>query len=135
MINHRGHTDEVIAALEAVGLVVGDHEAPEGAGRQGDGSFDPYVVVYRIPGGNRSGSLEDPAEDGEFIYQVTCVGGSRRQAEWALDKTEVLFEGLEVDGRAVTVVPHENPGTPREDDVTPAIFTATPRFRLMSTPS
>lgn len=135
-IQFRDHTDAVIAALTAGDLTVGDHKAPDGAGRQGDGAFREYVVVYRIPGGRRSGNLEDPYGDAEFIYQITCVGTSRRQAEWLADNVdELLLAGVDVDGRSVRVVPHGNPGDPREDDVNPSIFSATPRYRLMSTPS
>jgi hypothetical protein len=134
-IQFRAHTDAVIALLEGQDLLVGDHEAPDGAGEQGDGSFVHYVVVYRIPGGKRSGTLADPHGDADFIYQVTCVGSSRRQAEWLADKAEALLAGVTVEGRRIHVVPHGNPGIPREDDVTPSIFTMAPRYRLMSSPA
>lgn len=130
----REHTDAVIAALEAQ-LTVGDAVAPKGAGRQEDGDFSKYVVVYRITGGNRSGNLDDPDGDGEFIYQVTCVGESRQQAEWLVDKAEELLANVALEDRDVTVRPHSNPGVLRDDTVTPPIFYATPRFRLKTTPA
>lgn len=134
-IQFRAHTDAVIAALVAGGLLVGDGTAPQDGGRQEDGSFVQYVVVYRIPGGSRSGNLDDPYGDAEFIYQVTCVGSSRRQAEWLADKAEVLLAGVTVTGRQISVAPHGNPGEAREDDVTPSIFYMTPRYRLRTTPA
>lgn len=132
----RKHTDAVIAALEGAALVVGDHEAPEGAGRQPDETFDKYVVVYKIPGGKRSGNLDDPDGDAELIYQVTCVGSSRNEAEWLADKVDVtLRAGISVAGRDVTVRPDGTHGLPRDDNVTPPIFSATPRFRVKTTPA
>lgn len=132
----RAHTDAVITTLTNAGLTVGDGEAPEGAGRQPDGTFDKYVVVYRIPGGARGGRLDGTFVDGELIYQVTCVGGSRKSAEWLADEVdEALLAGVAVTGRSIRVIPHGNPGGAREDNETPAIFNATPRYRLKTTPS
>jgi hypothetical protein len=132
----RAHTDGVIAALVDAGLAVGDHEAPDDAGRQTDGSFDKYVVVYRIPGGSRSGNLDDPYGDAEFIYQVTSVGSSRKEVEWLCDKVDpAMLAGVSVDGRSIEVVPHGNPGIPRDDDESPPIWSAASRYRLISTPS
>lgn len=132
----RAHTDAVIAALEAAGLVVGDAEAPTDV----DPREDPYVVVYPIAGResfgtSRSGSLEEPFEDAELVYQVTCAGGSRKEVEWLADKVEVLLDGVTVAGRRIHVVPEMNPGVTRTSNETPPIFEATPRYRLMSTPS
>lgn len=136
-VEFRAHTEGVIAALEAEAqFPVGDHKAPDGGGRQTDGSFDKYVVVYRIPGGSRGGNLDGAYGDAELIYQVTCVGSSARQAEWLADRVdEALLGGVSVSGRRVRVIPHDNPAGAREDDVTPSIFSATPRYRLMTTPS
>lgn len=134
-IGFREHTDAVITALEDAGLTVGDGEAPADAGRQADGSFDHYVVVYSIPGGARSGTLEAPFEDGDLIFQVTCVGESRRQAEWLVDKAEDILDGVTVAGRRIHAMPESNPGVTRDDDLSPPLFYATPRYRLMTTPS
>lgn len=126
--SQRKHTDGVIAALEAAGLTVGDGEAPSGS--------PPYVNVHAIPGGRAFGSLEEPHEDAELVYQVTCVGTTREQAEWLADKSMVLLDGVTVDGRSIAFVELDSlPGSRRDTSVTPEVWQATPRFRLKSTPS
>lgn len=128
MISQREHTGAVIAKLESLGLTVGDGEKPEGA-------TVPYCVVYPIPGGGLSGTIDDPNEDGELVYQVTCVGETREQAEWAVDKTLGLLEGISVAGRYIArVLVDSMPGIRREDEPSTTLFIATPRFRVMTTP-
>lgn len=123
----REHTDGVIAALEGVGLTVGDGTAA--------GLTAPYAVVYNITGGDMSGTLENPYEDAELIYQVTCVGKTREQAEWVVDKAMVLVDGFEVEGRHIALVrPDGGPGTRPDYDVTPPLFFSTPRFTIYTTP-
>lgn len=124
----REHTDAVIAALEAADLSVGDAEAPD--------AQPPYVVVYAIPGGRAFGSLAEPHEDAELVYQITCVGKTREQAEWLADKAMVLLDGLTVDGRSIAFVTLDSlPGVQRQTEPTPAVFLSTPRFRVYSTPT
>lgn len=124
--SQRRHTDGVIAALEAAGLTVGDGEA-EGA--------PPYVVVHSIPGGSAFGSLEEPHEDAELVYQVTCVGTTREQAEWLADRSMVLLDGVTVADRSIAFVELDTlPGSRRDTSVTPEVWLSTPRFRLKSTP-
>lgn len=123
----REHTDAVIAALQAAGLSVGDAVAPE--------DTPPYVVVYRVFDG-RSGTLGAPDDDAAITYQITCVGGSRQQAEWLADEVaEKLATGLTVTGRSVPrIAPEDGSGAVfRDDDVTPPVFYCTPRFRVLST--
>jgi hypothetical protein len=135
-VRFREHTDAVIAALEAVGLLVGDGEAPtEDHGHQDDGSFINYVVVYPLPGGTRSGNLDDPYGDAQLPFQVTCVGRSRRQAQWLLDEVEVILDGVTVAGRSIHPMPDSNPGVVRDDDLGKPLFYATPRYKLKTTPS
>ena len=125
----RAHTDGVIAALEAQGLTVGDAVAPEDVG-------PPYVVVYPIAGGGLSGSLADPNEDGTLIFQVTCVGASREQAEWLADKAMALLDGFSISGRSIARVSLDlQGGIQRDDASTPPVFYASPRFRVMTTPA
>lgn len=124
----RTHTDAVIAALEGFGLTVGD--------ASGEGLTSPFCVVYPIPGGATNGSLEDPNADAELIYQSTCVGKSREQAEWVADKTLLLLSGFSVTGRVVTQIELEDfGGVSRDDDVQPPLWYGTPRFRVYSTPA
>ena len=127
MIAYRLHTDAVIAALETAGLTVGDAKVPNAP--------LPHAIVYPIPGGDRSGSLANPYEDAEFVFQVTCVGTSREQAQWLADKAEAILDGVTVTGRTIHPSPDSNPGVFRDDDVTPPVFYCTPRYRLKTTPS
>lgn len=125
----RTHTDALIAALQAMGLEVGDAVAPD--------DTPPYVVVYAIPGGTASGTLARPDDDAELVYQVTCVGLTRQQAEWLADKALTLLETpLSVSGRSIARVALDlHAGVSRDDSRTPPYFVAMPRFRLYSTPA
>lgn len=124
----RLHTNAVIEALEAEGLTVGDADA--------EGLTAPYVVVYPIPGGRFSGTLAEPKEDAELVYQVSAVGISREQSQWHADKAAELIDGLTITDRLVCRVhPDGGPGTFREDDVDPPLFTTPIRFRITTTPS
>jgi len=124
----RTHTDAVITRLQALGVTVGDAQAPTGN--------PPYVVVYPVTGGDTYGPLGAQNDDAELIYQVTCVGTSRQQAQWLADKAMGLLSGITVTGRSLPLVTVETvPGVMRDDDVQPPIFWAAPRFRLFSTPS
>jgi uncharacterized protein DUF3168 len=123
----REHTDAVIAALDAAGLEVGDAVAPN--------ANPPYVVVYRVFD-RRDGTLTRPDDDATITYQVTCVGTSRKQAEWLADEVgQALEAGLIVSGRKIPrIAPEAGSGTVmRDDDVTPPLFYVTPRYRVMST--
>jgi hypothetical protein len=125
----REHTDGVIARLQALGLAVGDGEAPSA-------TVPPYVVVYPIAGGRSTGTLGAPDDDAELVYQVTCIGTSRKQAQWLEDKVSGLLAGFAVTGRSVARVEVESyGGMVREDQKSPPLYLATPRFRLYSTPA
>lgn len=130
MLSQRAHTDAIIQTLEALDLPVGDAKRPEG-------DHNRYCVVYPIPGGEVSGTLEDPNEDAEFVYQVTCVGTKARdQAEWVVDKVLLLLGGISVADRYVARVFLDSlPGIRRDDEVSPPLFYATPRFRVKTTPA
>lgn len=124
----RTHTDAVIDALQALGLTVGDAVAPPSA--------PPYVVVYPIAGGDMYGPLGAKDDDAELIYQVTCVGASREQAQWLVDKVTALLGGLTITGRSVPLVTFDTvPGIFRDDSTGTPLFTAAPRFRIFTTPS
>lgn len=122
----REHTDAVITTLEAAGLTVGDGDA--------SGLTAPYAVVYTIDP-NYYGTLDNPYENADIVYQVTCVGKTREQAEWVQDKAMVLLDGFEVDGRHIAHVrPDGGPGVRPDRDVTPPVFFSTPRFTVKTTP-
>ncbi len=125
----REHTDAVIARLQALGLTVGDAEAPVGAA-------PPYAVVYPIAGGQTGGVLAAPDDDAELVVQVTCVGTSRKQAEWLEDKAMGLLTSLSVTGRSVPRVALDSfGGVFRDDAKSPPLYVAVPRFRIYSTPA
>lgn len=128
----RPHTDAVITAVETIGKPVGDADA--------EGLTAPYYVVYPIPGGRRGGTLANPHEDSDIVYQVTCVGETREQTEWLLDEvTEALLgwggSGA-VPGRSITFVDiSDHPGVRPDRSVTPPVYFATPRFTISSRPA
>lgn len=124
----REHTDAVIDMLEGLSLTVGDGEAPKDAD-------PPYLTVYAISGGSRRGPLARPSDDADLIYQVSCTGVSRQQAEWLADRAQALLGGLDVPGRRILHISLESHGgVQRDDDIDPPVFTSTPRFRIISTP-
>lgn len=127
--NVRTHTDAVITALEDFDLTVGDARAP-------DGHAPPYVVVYPIPGGRTSGTLDEPDADAELIYQVTCIGSTREQAQWLVDKVLGLLDTFDVADRYIPrVALEEHAGIQRDDQQTPPVFMAAPKFRVFTTPA
>lgn len=124
----RLHTDALIAALQGLGLTVGDAEAPNVSA--------PYVTVYPIAGGSRNGTIEAPDDDAELVYQVTCVGQKREQAEWLADKVLTLLgkDTISVTGRKISRVSLQlHPTITRSDDTAPPLFYATPRLRVWTT--
>jgi hypothetical protein len=125
----REHTDAVIATLVAAGLTVGDAKAPAGD--------PPYVVVYSISAGGWTGPLAARHDDGSLVYQVSCVGKSRQQAEWLEDKAiTAILEGIPVTGRSIPYIELDlSGGVARDDDRTPPLWTAAPRFRIATTPA
>lgn len=142
----REHTDALIAALEATSIAIGDanDRTVDGdliggwQGPPGESEFRPYAIVYPLPGGTFDGTLADPDDDADLLYQITCVGGTRQQCEWVADQIhDVLTDPgtVTVPGRSVVrVVPDMAGGVRRDDTVRPPVFIATPRFRLWTTP-
>lgn len=140
----RTHTDAVLAALEATTVLVGDADPkPPGYGWQGtpgQSVFVPYMVLYPIPGGTFDGSIGDPNDDAQLLYQVTCVGSTRTQCEWVLDKALGALVGQSpvIAGRSLMRSIESDMaggGVRRDDTVQPAVFISTPRFRLWTTPA
>lgn len=135
----RSHTDAVVAALEATGYPVGRgirNTQPDGSG---DPMEPPCYVVHPIPGGRRYGTLDDHTRDADLVYQVSCVGLTHAQAEHLRDESEVLLDGITVAGRLIDLVRVDfgSDEARRDDDIgAPDLyFTATPRYRLYSTPA
>lgn len=131
IVDPRVVTDAIRTKLTGLGLSVGDAQAPSGS--------PPYVVPYAIAGGGTSGTLGAPDDDAELVYQVTCVGTTREQAEWLENKvlTGLLGQGtITVTGRSTPRVDSDGfGGIFRDDTKSPPLFSAAPRFRVYSTPS
>jgi hypothetical protein len=124
-------TDGVRTKLTSLSLAVGDAQAPTGA--------PPYVVVYPIAGGRTSGPLAAPNDDAEMVFQVTCVGVSREQAEWLENKVQTGLLGIgtiTVTGRSTPRIALDSfGGILRDDTTSQPLFMAVPRFRVYSTTS
>lgn len=130
------HDLAVVTALQTIGKPVGFAEAPAGALEGVRLRTGPdYMVLYPL-NGQRDGSLGDPYTDAELIYQVTVVGRLASGARLLLDNIESALLGVSITGRAVLQVIPEDTGAVRPDtSVTPAVFVATPRFRIVTVPS
>lgn len=134
----RTHTDAVVSALEATGLIVGDGGNPTvpfgWSGTPGQSQFSPYVLVYPL-GQSFDGALGCPDEDSDLRWQVTCVGAAREQAEWVQHEVQEALIGsvLTVAGRFVPRVrPDGGAGVRRDDSTQPPLFISTPRFAAQS---
>lgn len=141
----RTHTDAIIARLVASGLVVGDAEDPEPGtyawqGAVGESTFIGYVIVYPLIGGTFDGSLGEPDDDADLLWQLTCVGFSRKQCEKVADDALASLIGypLAVTGRSVSRLHADLAGGGARRDDTAAgqpVFIATPRIRAKSYPA
>ncbi|GFH34291.1 hypothetical protein [Streptomyces pacificus] len=124
------HRDGIVAALEAVNLVVGRGAAPDPvpASRM-------YAVVYMSPGRSVSESLADLRTNFDALFQVTAVGPDEERCLWVADRVRAgLHAGVTVEGRAVWR-PEEIGGPPviRDDDVSPPLFFLPIQFMIRST--
>lgn len=130
------HDLAVIAQLKMLGRPVGFAEAPDGALAAVQARTGPdYMILYPLSSG-RDGTLEDPYADADFVYQVTCVGRLASGVRWLVGEIEDRLLGVAVAGRAVVEVVVEDDRAVRPDnDLDPAVFIATPRIRLVSTPA
>lgn len=129
-VDPRLATAGVRARLVSFGLVVGEGQAPPGP--------PPYVVLYPITGGTTTGVLADLDADAELVYQATCVGTSVEQAQWLENKVLQILGtgGVTITGRIVNRVRLDGfGGIVRDDTTSPPLYTAVPRFRVLSTPS
>lgn len=130
------HDLAVIAALETTGKPVGFAEAPEGALEGVRLRTGPdYYVLYPLTS-RRDGSLGDAYSDGEFVYQVTCVGRLASGVRYLAGLLEPALAGITITGRKVIqTVPEDDSGVRPDTDVTPHVFIATPRYRLVTVPT
>jgi hypothetical protein len=149
LASFRRHTEAIIDALDG-DIKTFDAGAPdldtiiggEGWGWQGPPGrsvFIAYCIVYPLAGGIFDGPLGCPDDDASLTWQVTCVGATRGQCEWAVDTVNALLidQPLTVAGRHVSRVWADmaGGGARRDDQVQPPVFIATPRYRIDSSPS
>lgn len=130
------HDRAVITALETV-AAVGFGEAPEGALaalRDTANPGDDYLILYPL-NTVHDGTLDDPHTDAELVYQVTVVGRAAAGVRYLVGQIESALLTVTVAGRAVRVVPDDLEGVRADRDVIPAVFYATPRYRLYTVPS
>jgi hypothetical protein len=130
----RPHTAGVIAALRAVGLLVGDAIAPVATGAQ------KWAVVYGGGVGLLSGTMRDERTDASPVIQVTSVGTTAEQSEWVADKARATLLArpttVAVAGRKVLSVSVEaSQPTRRDDDVFPPLYYGVDLYRIATTPA
>lgn len=140
MVSERAVTDALVAELVATGVAIGDGEQPSGTGWQGtpgQSSFVPYVVLHCISGGISRGTLDAAHADPEYVYQLSCHGATRAQAQFLADTTRPTVLGFRpaLDGARVMFVDVDMEGGARRvDTVQPAQYQAVPRYRVYATP-
>lgn len=64
------------------GRPVGVGRAPFGGKGEPEEPDFPYAIIYPLPGGSFSGSLDQPEEDALWVGQVNSVGTTAEQARW-----------------------------------------------------
>lgn len=90
--NRNDLTTAFLAALNAsTGWLVGDANVPSGIDEQGDEALYPYLTVFEIPGGHFWGSLADPAECVDYVYQIDSVGRTAVQSRVAAQRVRGLL--------------------------------------------
>lgn len=98
VLPRRKFTSAVISAVSTeTGKPVGDAEAPDGGGWQGevnDSDFVPYTVVTPMGSPQGEGPIGDAQSIVEFQYGLTCYGVSREQCEWMADEARLAGKTL-----------------------------------------
>lgn len=130
----------VVAAVEtALGSGrAGYGEKPTSGGKQTDGSFRSYGVVY--PGSTvlLGGTAAAPNADAAQSVQVTYVGSTPRAADLARDLGRAaVLGGISIAGRALIGPPElaDASLTRRDDEVQPPLWYAVDRYVFHTTPA
>lgn len=136
----RPHTNAVVLALQAAGLLVGRGQKPAGSGWQaepGASSFVAYAVVYPSPG-MTDGDLCDPHEYLDYRVQVTCVAASQEGAESIADRVKAALVGVRLTVTGRSLYPFQldssSPAT-RDDAVSPPVHYAIVQLACRSGPA
>ena len=122
----RAHANAVITALETSTKPIGDHEAPDAGGWQGEenkSDFEPYAVLLQH-GAEFHGPIGDPYADADITYEVVSVGLTEEQASWMEKTADALMSPstITVPGRTVMQVKPESRGTVQRDDAGFGLF-------------
>lgn len=133
----RAHVDGLMALLAAqlggLGEAVAVYRAKAPAA-----AVPPYVVLYAGPG-RHEGSLGDRFRDLFLEFQITAVGTTSEQAEWAADAARLVLLTMQptVPGRQVQPLWQVDSSQPvaRDDDVTPPLFYLPVIYQMRSDPS
>ena len=124
----------VLAKLAAGGVMVGDGVRPDAWATATAG----YVVLYPLMV-DPDGPAADAYADAESEYQITAVGRTRAQAQFAADKARsvMLAPGLSIPGRALMQPVEWSPsrGVTRDDDEDPPLFYAVDSYLIRTTPA
>lgn len=133
-LNTLAHVTALRAALTSAGVLNGNAQAPKAggwSGAEGSSPFVPYVAVYLIPNGPRTGPLGS-FDDADLVVQFSGVGAHPDQALDIVGKAvdAVIGTHLTVTGRRVYVSSDLSAGVTRDDDVRPPLFVAVERIRL-----
>lgn len=141
MVSERIVSDALVSELESTGAPIGDGEQPSGTGWQGtpgQSTFVGYIVVHCISGGISDGTLAAAHDDPQYIYQLSCHGATRAQAQLLADLSRPVmlgFRNVALDGIQVMHVDVEmEGGSRRVDTIQPAQYQAVPRYRVYATP-
>ena len=133
-------TAAIDTTLTAAGLLVGVGTKPVGGGwadAPGGSTYAPYTVIYPTPGGTATGTLTVLYDDVQPDYIISSFGATVAQAQWGDDEVRaalVAAGAVTVSGRSVLLVdPTVDGGVIRDDDVTPPVFHAPTRWRVMTT--
>ena len=125
-------TDALLTHLASTGLEVGDAVAPATSDR-------PYLVLYRIGDFDTSGPLRGASEDAIPQYQITAVGDTREQAEWAQTKARTAMTGTDPTSPAGYKMYRPRltpgPGTSRDNSYDPPLFYAVDTYQFVTTPA
>lgn len=123
------HVDGFKALL--VSVAVDDAETPNFADL-------PRVVLYADQGASTRDALCATPDGTVVTVQATCIGETRAQAGWMLDKVAELVENKRpvVDGWVCGPVQSLFSNLPRrDDDVNPAVFYAVTTWRFTAVPA
>lgn len=132
-------TDAIIANLTAAGMRVGDGIEPTGGGwtgAAGQSTFNGYVVVHPLPGGDVDGTIVASFADAAPLYQLSTFGASRGQAEFLADQARavMLTAAITLSGRKVAQMRIDMlGGSARVDGVQPPIWMGVERYRVQTT--